>query len=68
MINAQTKLVDQIALACAHQPEERIRLELEKGFDEIKAAMCVVPDEIRLPEKAAKKFGQVLKMLDGITG
>ena len=63
MINAQAKLIDQIALACAHQPAEKIRQALEKGFDEIKAAMCKVPEELRLPEAAGKLYVRLLKGL-----
>jgi len=64
IVNALDNKADNLALACHEQKTEQIADTLSEFFAEIKQQLCDVPDELKLPVKAQKKFLELLQSLE----
>jgi len=63
LINSVRQKAPQIAQLCQEQKPERIIKIITDSLADICRELCQVPAELHLPERAAKAYREVLKML-----
>lgn len=63
LINSLTHKAEDLAMLCNGQPQSKIAELLNSFFDELLSQQCHVPEQLRLPEKAAQQFSELLNGL-----
>ena len=63
LVNSLTRGVDDLAMVCFAQPQEKIAEILDSFFGDVRAAQCQVPDVLQLPAELAAMFNKLLTNL-----
>jgi len=63
LVNSFSRKGEDLAMLCHGLPTSKIAEILSRFFEDVRRQQCQLPEELQLPDDAAKKFGELLEEL-----